>query len=88
MSDISEMFLRIKLDPEDRKYHRFYFDNQDWEWISILFGNNSSPNGSQKVISTNCDVNGAGLPEAVESVKESCYMDDVVDSRADEDRAV
>ena len=88
MSDISEMFLRVKLDPEDRRYHRFYFNKEDWEWISILFGNNSSPNASQKVISTNCDLNGTHLPEAVESVKESCYMDDVADSRADEDRAV
>ena len=88
MSDISEMFLRIKLDPGDRRYHRFHFDGNDWEWISILFGNNASPNASQKVISVNCDVNGDGLPEAVESVKESCYMDDVADSRADEERAV
>ena len=88
ISDISEMFLRIKLDPEDRKYHRFHFDGADWEWVSILFGNNASPNASQKVISTNCDLNGEKLREAVESVKESCYMDDVADSRPEEDSAV
>ena len=80
-SDVSEMFLKIILDEKDRRYHRFFFEGQAYEWLVILFGNLSSPNGSQKVISMNCQLHGKDLKEAVQSVLNSCYMDDVCDSR-------
>ena len=88
LSDISEMFLKVLLDPVDRRYHRFHFNGEEYEWLVILFGNLSSPNGSQKVIQLNCDLNGAGLDEALESVRNACYMDDVADSRPDEEQAL
>jgi hypothetical protein len=50
LSDISEMFLKVILDPEDRRYHRFHFNGEEYERLVILFGNLASPNGSQKVI--------------------------------------
>jgi hypothetical protein len=56
LSDISEMFLKVILDPDDRRYHRFHFMGEEYEWLVILFGNLSSPNGSQKVIQLNCDL--------------------------------
>ena len=86
-SDISEMFLKIILDEKDRRYHRFYFNGQAYEWQVILFGNLSSPNGSQKVLWQNCQLHGKELPEATESVLNSCYMDDVCDSRPTEANA-
>jgi hypothetical protein len=86
--DISEMFLKVILDPADRRYHRFHFNGEEYEWLVILFGNLSSPNGSQKVIQLNCDLNGAGLDEALESVRNACYMDDVADSRPAEEMAL
>ncbi len=88
LSDISEMFHKVILDPADRRYHRFHFNGEEYEWLVILFGNLSSPNGSQKVIQLNCDLNGAGLEEALESVRNACYMDDVADSRPDEETAL
>jgi hypothetical protein len=88
LSDISEMFLKVLLDPDDRRYHRFHFNGEEYEWLVILFGNLSSPNGSQKVIQLNCDLHGEGLEEALESVRNSCYMDDVADSRPEEERAL
>jgi hypothetical protein len=88
LSDISEMFLKVILDPADRRYHRFHFNGEEYEWLVILFGNLSSPNGSQKVIQLNCDLNGQGLDEALESVRNACYMDDVADSRPDEETAL
>ena len=88
MSDISEMFLKVKLAPKDRRYHRFVFDGQDYEWTSILFGNRSSPDGSQLAIQLNCDMFGKELPEAVETVKRSLYMDDGADSRETEELAL
>ena len=88
MSDISEMFLKVRLDPKDRRYHRFTFDGEDYEWLVILFGNQSSPDGSQMVIQLNCIMHGADLPEACETVQESTYMDDGADSRETEEIAL
>jgi hypothetical protein len=88
LSDISEMFLKVILDPADRRYHHFHFNGEEYEWLVILFGNLSSQNGSQKVIQLNCDLNGEGLDEALESVCNACYMDDVADSWPDEETAL
>ena len=88
MSDISEMFLKVRLDPKDRRYHRFTFNGEDYEWLVMLFGNRSSPDGSQMVIQENCRLHGAELPEAVETVNHSCYMDDGADSRETEEIAL
>ena len=87
-SDVSEMFLRVLLDPKDRPWHRFIFDGSDYVWNSILFGNVASPNGSQKVIATACEMFGAEFPEAVETLTNSFYMDDASDSRATEEEAL
>ncbi len=86
-SDVSEMFLKCALDPLDRRYHRFIFNGETYEWLVMLFGNLSSPNASQKVLDLNCQMHGADKPEAVESVRNSCYMDDVGDTREKEERA-
>ena len=88
MSDISEMFLKVRLDPKDRRYHRFTFNGEDYEWLVMLFGNRSSPDGSQMVIQENCRLHGEDLPEAVETVNQSCYMDDGADSRETEEIAL
>jgi hypothetical protein len=87
-SDVSEMFLRVRLDPKDRPYHRFVFDGDDYIWNSILFGNVSSPNGSQKVLSSVCDLFGKDYPEAEETLRHSLYMDDASDSRPTEERTL
>ena len=87
-SDVSEMFLRILLDPKDRPYHRFVFSGDDYVWNSILFGNVASPNGSQKAIATACDLFGEEFPEAVETLRNSFYMDDASDSRPTEEQAL
>ena len=87
-SDVSEMFLKILMDPKDRRYHRFVFEGNDYEWNVILFGNVSSPNGSQKVLANACELFGEKCPEAVETISESCYMDDASDSRPTEERAL
>jgi hypothetical protein len=82
------MFLKILLDPADRRYHRFHFNKEEYEWLVILFGNLASPNGSQKVIQLNCDINGQDLLEALESIRNSLYMDDVADSRPEQEQAL
>ena len=78
--DISEMFLRVHMDQKDRKYHRFVHKEQHFQWTRILFGNKSSPNISQKVLSTLSDAYREKYPQACETLDKFCYMDDCVDS--------
>ena len=87
-ADISEMFLRIRLVPEDRKYHRFYHKGTHYQWTRILFGNKCSPNASQKVLDTLCKANIIKFPEACYTVKNSCYMDDCADSMSSEHKLI
>jgi Pao retrotransposon peptidase/Family of unknown function (DUF5641)/Reverse transcriptase (RNA-dependent DNA polymerase) len=82
--DISEMFLRIRVAPEDKQYHRFYHNGKHYQWTRILFGNKSSPNASQKVLTSLGELFGEIYPNAKETVDNSCYMDDCVDSRSTE----
>jgi hypothetical protein len=88
LSDISEMFLKVILDPADRRHHRFHFNGEEYEWLVILFRNLSLPSRSQRVIQLNCNLNGEGLDEALESIYNACYMDDLADSQPDEETAL
>jgi hypothetical protein len=47
IADVSEMFLRIRLTESDKRYHRFWWSNNFWQWNRILFGNRASPDISQ-----------------------------------------
>jgi hypothetical protein len=79
----NEVKNKVIFNPANQRYHRFHFNGEEYEWLVILFGNLSSPNGSQKVIQLNCDLNGEGRDEALESVRNACCMDDVANSRPD-----
>ncbi len=35
-ADISEMFLRIRLTEADKRYHRFWWNENFWQWNRIL----------------------------------------------------
>ena len=84
IADISEMFLRCRIAPEDRRYHRFWWNGIWYQWNRILFGGKSSPDISQKVLETNCEVNGSQYPEASLAMLNETYMDDTDASRRSE----
>jgi len=84
-ADISEMFLRVRLNPQDRRYHRFWFNGKLYQWCVILFGNTSSPNISQKVLAQNNIDHGQDYPVAVETVRDKIYVDDAITSKPTED---
>ena len=88
IGDVSEMFLQVLLDPKDRRFHRFIHETRDYEWNRMLFGNVCSPNASQKVFALLCEEFGEGFPQAVETLRNSFYMDDVSDSRHTEEEAL
>ena len=79
-ADISEMFLQCRLSEEDRRYHRFWWNDRYWQWTRILFGNLSSPDISQKVLEVNAELYKDQFPHAAETIIKYCYMDDAIRS--------
>ena len=87
------MFLQIRLEEEDQKYHRFLFadengDIKDYQWCRTVFGGTSIPNISQKVLHCLVEDFGMDYPEAVETIIKSLYMDDAIDSRRTVEEAI
>ena len=86
-ADISEMFLQVGLRKEDRPYHRFLWRDFDaskepdvYEFQRLLFGNTASPFCSQYVLHSHAQTHKVDYPEAAESVDNSMYVDDLLDS--------
>ena len=86
--DISEMFLRVRLAPEDRKYFRFMIGNRHVQWTRVPFGGNACPNISQKVLETLEQDYGKDYPAAIDVIINSFYMDDGIDSRPTEEEVM
>ena len=86
-ADISEMFLQVGLRKEDRPYHRFLWRDFDaskepdvYEFQRLLFGNTASPFCLQYVLHSHAQTHKVDYPEAAESVDNSMYVDDLLDS--------
>ena len=83
------MFLQIKLAPEDRKYHRFLWRDLDetspievYEYQRLVFGNTSSPYLAQDIVRAHATSFKDQFPLAAESVLNSMFVDDLMDSTA------
>ena len=86
-ADISEMFLQVGLQERDRPYHRFLWRDFDcskepdvYEFQRLLFGNTASPFCSQYVLHSHAKAQETKYPDAAESVDNSMYVDDLLDS--------
>ncbi len=79
-ADVSEMFLRVKMCVEDRKYHRFYWDGKIWQFVSLMFGDLPCPDISQKVITTHAKTVEKVYPLAAKVVENETYVDDAIKS--------
>ena len=82
------MFLRIRLEPEDRKFHRFYWNGKIWQFVSIAFGVQCCPNISQKVITTHAESVEDQYPDAAKVVIDKTYMDDSITSEQTEEMLI
>ena len=85
--DISEMYLRIEISPKDRPYQRFLWRSlhedkrpDEYEFSRVVFGVNSSPFHAQFVVQQHAKSLEESYPLAAETVLESTYMDDSMDS--------
>jgi len=92
--DVSEMFLRIFLYPEDRKYHRIVFREstneplKHYQFTVHPFGNRGSPCVAIFVIKKHAEKYKAECPRAAETIIESTLVDDNMDSVPTEDEAI
>ena len=87
-ADIAEMFLQVRLREEDQAFHRFLWRDLDasrepdvYEFLRLPFGNSSSPICAQYVLQSHSKSNAAEYPQAAETIENSMYVDDVLDSR-------
>ena len=85
--DIAEMYLRIELYPQDRMFHRFLLRDLDihnkpteYEFNRLVFGVNSSPFLAQLVSCHHATIYEKAFPKAAETVLQSTYMNDSMDS--------
>ncbi|XP_049880427.1 uncharacterized protein LOC126376924 [Pectinophora gossypiella] len=89
-ADIQEMFLRVKIRPEDQPAQQFLWRGNDREnpprcfkMTSMIFGAASSPFMAHSVRDHNAHAHAHTHPRALEAITHSHYMDDFVASYED-----
>jgi hypothetical protein len=84
--DISNMFLRVLLFPDDCNYHRFIWQtNEDqlpgtYQFNCIIFGNPASSFLASYVIKRIIKEYGTNKPKPCEAQDKDLYMDDLIHS--------
>ncbi|XP_073960771.1 uncharacterized protein [Choristoneura fumiferana] len=92
--DIKDMFLRVKIQPQDQNALRFLWrDNptgpvKTYVMTSLIFGAKCSPFVAQFIKNKNALRYESSSPAAVDAVVNSHYMDDYIQSLPDEATAV
>lgn len=92
--DIKDMFLRIKINPEDQDALRFLWRDQPEEPVktyvmtSLIFGASCSPFIAQYVKNKNALRYESTMPAAVHAICKQHYADDYIDSIDDENTAI
>lgn len=93
-ADIQEMFLRIKIRTEDQPAQQFLWRGANrtepprhYKMTSMIFGAASSPYMAHYVRNHNADINQQEYPRALEAIKNSHYMDDLVASYDEQEEA-
>lgn len=92
-ADVTEMFHRIQIAMEDRRFQRFLWRDSPSNSITTYemkvqtFGAACSPTIAQYVKNANANAYESIYPEAVQAIKLSFYVDDWVQSCLTEDQA-
>ena len=92
-ADISEMFLQVKLRPEDRRYHRFLWKKDGnlvvFEFLRIVFGIKASPYLAGRALLETANKFAHTTSEAaVKTVAADFYVDDLLTSCKSDEQAV
>ena len=87
VSDVTEMYMQIQMNPEDRAFHHFLWRHLQtdkkpsmYEFQRIIFGTGSSPLLAQCASREIAPMASCELPMASATVMERTYMDDSLDS--------
>jgi len=85
--DVSEMFLQVRLRPEDRKFHRFLWREEPgspvvvFEFLRLAFGMRASPYLAGRALkATADDADQQCSPSTKAAIHESFYVDDFLHS--------
>ena len=95
VGDICEMFLQVGLAEKDRPYHCILWRSFEtfrpadvYEFLRLIFGDKASPHLAQDVCQEHTESHSEEYPEAAKTVLESIYMDDVMKSVSNVQKAV
>ena len=84
-ADIEQMFMQVKVAPEDKKFLRFLRNNdgriETYEYTSRIFGATDSPCIASYALRKTALDNEEQFPEALKYVERNFYMDDLYISR-------
>lgn len=92
--DIKDMFLRVKIREEDQHALRFLWRDdpagelKTYLMTSLIFGANCSPFVAQFVKNLNARRYESSMPDAVNAIYNSHYVDDYIDSFPDDASAI
>ena len=93
--DIKEMYLQIRIPPQDRSFFRFLWRNLEpqrnpdvYGFERIVFGDASAPFRAQFVSQQNAEIHKEEFPLAAETVEKSTYMDNSLDSVKTDETAI
>ena len=80
-ADIEQMFMQVKVAPEDRKFLRFLWNNdcriETYEYTSHIFGATDSPCIASYALQKTARDNEEQFPDALKFVERNIYMDDL-----------
>ena len=93
--DIQEMYLQIEIEEEDRPLFRILWRDGEtdhrpdvYEFCRIVFGKNSAPMEAQFIAQENARRHRTEYPSAADTVLQSTYMDDSLDSVEDDEKGI
>ena len=95
VDDICMMYLQVGLAEKDRPYHCIFWCSLEtfrpadvFEFMRLTFGDKASPYLAQDVCQEHAKSHSQEYPEAAKTVLESIYMDDVMKSVSNVEKAV
>jgi hypothetical protein len=94
LGDLTQMFLRVWMRPEDRVYHRFLHSPtlggppQEMEFLVHCFGNAGSPAIAISVLRHHAEKNKQKYPLAYPLIMDSTHVDDILGSFDTTEKAI
>ena len=79
-ADINKVFNQVQIHPADRDYHRFVWNNKDYRWKRLPFGDKPAPDLCVYCLHHLANENEHIMPLGAKTLKMNSYMDDILGS--------